>query len=112
VMLHSSGRGREAVVLLDDVIRILPNMWEARALKAGILGELGRHWEARGLFEEAIELGAGGDVFWSTWISMEASLGKDGIESQVRDLASQGAASASPGAVLSTEGTESEAIAD
>ena len=87
VMLHRSGRGREAASLLDDVIRILPSMWEARALKASILAELGRYWEARGLFEEAADLGASGDGFWDTWVAMEAGLGKDGREVVVRERA-------------------------
>ena len=87
LMLHSSGRGREAAALLDDVVRILPNMWEARALKASILGELGRHWEARNLFEEAIELGASGDAFWDTWIAMEAVLGSEGREAAIQERA-------------------------
>ncbi len=87
LMLHSSGRGREAAALLDDVIRILPNMWEARALKASILGELGRYWEARNLFEEAIELGASGDAFWDTWIAMETVLGSEGQEAAIQERA-------------------------
>jgi len=87
MMLNRSGRGREAAALLDDVIRILPNMWEARALKAGILGGLGRHWEARVLFEKAVELGASGDAFWGTWIAMEAALGDAGHEATVRERA-------------------------
>jgi len=91
VMLHRSGRGRQAVGLLDDVIRILPNMWEARALKASILGELGRYWEARGLFEEALEAGATGPLFWETWISMEASLGDAGMEDEIRGRAATAA---------------------
>ena len=86
-MLHRSGRGREAAALLDDVIRILPNMWEARALKAAILGGLGRHWEARILFEKAVELGASGDAFWGAWIAMEAALGDAGREAAVRERA-------------------------
>jgi Flp pilus assembly protein TadD len=87
LMLHRSGRGREAAALLDDVIRILPNMWEARALKAGILGALGRHWEARILFEKAVKLGASGDAFWETWIAMETALGDAGQEAAVRERA-------------------------
>jgi len=87
LMLHRSGRGREAAALLDDVIRILPNMWEARALKAGILGTLGRHPEARILFEKAVELGASGDAFWETWIAMETALGDAGHEAAVRERA-------------------------
>ncbi len=87
MMLNRSGRGREAAALLDDVIRILPNMWEARALKAGILGGLGRHWEARILFEKAVELGASGDAFWETWIAMETALGDAGHEAAVRERA-------------------------
>ncbi len=87
LMLHRSGRGREAAALLDDVIRILPNMWEARALKAGILGGLGRHGEARNLFEEAVELGASGDAFWDTWIAMETVLGDAGRETAIREQA-------------------------
>ena len=86
-MLHRSGRGREAVTLLDGVIRILPNMWEARALKASILGALGRHWEARVLFEKAVELGASGDAFWEMWIAMETALGDAGQETEVRERA-------------------------
>ncbi len=87
LMLYRSGRGREAAALLDDVIRILPNMWEARALKAGILGTLGRHPEARILFEKAVELGASGDAFWETWIAMETALGDAGHEAAVRERA-------------------------
>jgi Flp pilus assembly protein TadD len=87
LMLQRSGRGREAARLLDDVIRILPNMWEARALKASILGDLGRYWEARNLFEQAVELGASGDAFWETWGEMEASLGDAGREEAVRERA-------------------------
>jgi Flp pilus assembly protein TadD len=87
LMLHRSGRGREAAALLDDVIRILPNMWEARALKASILGELGRHWEARNLFEEAVGLGASGDAFWDTWIAMETVLGSEGQEAAIQERA-------------------------
>ncbi|MFH1689231.1 MAG: DUF2723 domain-containing protein [Candidatus Eisenbacteria bacterium] len=86
-MLHRSGRGREAALLLDDVIRILPSMWEARALKASILAELGRYWEARNLFEEAADLGASGDGFWERWVAMEADLGEDGREGAVRERA-------------------------
>jgi Flp pilus assembly protein TadD len=87
LMLHRSGRGREAVHLLDDVIRILPNMWEARALKASVLGELGRYWEARNLFEQAADLGASGDAFWETWEGMEASLGHEEREQAIRERA-------------------------
>ena len=87
LMLYRSGRGRDAAALLDDVFRILPNMWEARALKAGILGEMGRYWEARNLFEKAVELGASGDVFWETWIAMEVAMGDAGQEVAVRERA-------------------------
>ena len=87
VMLHRAGRGREAASLLDDVIRVLPSMWEARALKASILAELGRYWEARNLFEEAADLGASGDGFWDRWVAMEADLGEDGRELVVRERA-------------------------
>jgi Flp pilus assembly protein TadD len=88
LMLHRSGRGRQAARLLDDVIRLLPNMWEARALKASILAELGRYWEARGLFEQAVELGASGEAFWDAWGDMEASLGDEERERAVRERAS------------------------
>ena len=104
LMLHSSGRGREAAALLDDVIRILPNMWEARALKASILGELGRHWEARNLFEEAVELGASGDAFWDTWIAMETVLGGVGQEAAVQERANR--------ASHSRDSVESGAVAE
>jgi hypothetical protein len=62
-------------------------MWEARALKASILAELGRYWEARNLFEEAADLGASGDGFWDRWVAMEADLGEDGHELVVRERA-------------------------
>ncbi|MCK4409056.1 MAG: tetratricopeptide repeat protein, partial [Candidatus Eisenbacteria sp.] len=97
LMLHRSGRGREAAARLDDVIRILPNMWEARALKASILGELGRHWEARNLFEEAVELGASGDAFWDTWIAMETVLGDAGREAAVQERADRSSPSRGDG---------------
>lgn len=84
LMFHRSGRSREAVPLLDDVIRLLPGMWQARALKASILGELGRYPEARNLFEEAVELGAGSDAFWDTWSSMERAAGDTARERAVR----------------------------
>ena len=90
LMLYRSGRARRAVSLLDDVIRILPNMWEARALKASILGDLGRYWEARALFEQAQDLGASGDGFWRTWISMERASGDTVREARVRQQAAAG----------------------
>ena len=37
LMLHGAGRSSEALVLLDQAARLLPGMWEARALKATIL---------------------------------------------------------------------------
>jgi Flp pilus assembly protein TadD len=89
LMLQRSGRGREAVALLDDVIRLLPGMWEARALKASILAELGRHWEARSLFEQADDLGASGHLFWESWAATEAALGDGKRESEVRQRAAR-----------------------
>jgi tetratricopeptide (TPR) repeat protein len=92
LMLHRSGRSREAVPLLDDVIRLLPGMWQARALKASILGELGRYLEARNLFEQAAELGARSDAFWETWGSMERAAGDTAREREVRARSSVPAA--------------------
>jgi len=104
LMLYRSGRGRDAAALLDDVFRILPNMWQARALKAGILGEMGRYWEARNLFEKAVELGASGDVFWQTWIAMETAMGDEGQEVAVRERARTSS--------RSRDDDESEAVAE
>ncbi|MBN2564779.1 MAG: tetratricopeptide repeat protein, partial [Candidatus Eisenbacteria bacterium] len=63
LMLQRTGHPQEAIPLLDDVIRILPTMWEAVACKAGVLADLGRYWEARALYERAAELGAAGSSF-------------------------------------------------
>jgi Flp pilus assembly protein TadD len=72
-MLHCAGRPSEAIAHLDHVMRILPGMWEARALKAAILGEGGDYSEARRLFEEAWELGADDPSFWEAWSAMESA---------------------------------------
>jgi Flp pilus assembly protein TadD len=74
-MLHCAGGSAEALALLDDAMRILPGMWEARALKATILGEGGHYPEARRLFEEAWELGADDPSFWGAWSAMEDAAG-------------------------------------
>jgi Flp pilus assembly protein TadD len=83
-MLHLAGRSEEALVHLDDVIRILPGMWEARALKATILGEGGRYPEARRLFEEAGELGADDPSFWGAWSEMESAAGDSARASELQ----------------------------
>jgi len=104
LMLQRLGRGHEAASLLDDVIRILPGMWEARALKAGIMAELGRHWEARNLYEEADGLGASGIVFWEKWADTEAALGDHGRETAIRERSS--------GTNGSPDGAEPRAVAE
>lgn len=75
LMLHCAGRSTEALALLDQAMRILPGMWEARALKATILGDGGHYPEARRLFEEAWELGADDPSFWEAWSAMENAAG-------------------------------------
>jgi tetratricopeptide (TPR) repeat protein len=75
LMLHCAGRSSEALPLLDSAVRVLPGMWEARALKATILGQGGRYPEARRLFEEAWELGADDASFWGAWSAMEHAAG-------------------------------------
>ena len=75
MMLHCAGRSDEALVLLDQAMRILPGMWEAPALKATILSEGGHYPEARQLFEEAWELGADDPSFWGAWSAMESAAG-------------------------------------
>ena len=56
---------------MDDVIRLLPGMWQARAFKATLLGEMGLEAEARRLLDEARELGADDPSFWEAWNAME-----------------------------------------
>jgi len=75
VMLVRTGRAQEAVGLIDDALRIDPGLWNARALKAGILSDLGRTEEARRLFERAFEDGAGGPAFWRAWLDTERAAG-------------------------------------
>jgi Flp pilus assembly protein TadD len=74
-MLHCAGRPEEALSLLDQATRILPGMWEARALKATIFGEEGDYSGARRLFEEAWGLGADDPSFWGAWSAMESAAG-------------------------------------
>jgi tetratricopeptide (TPR) repeat protein len=74
-MLHCAGEPAEAIVHLNDAIRVLPDMWEARALKATILAEGGSFPEARRLFEQAWELGADEPSFWGAWSAMENAAG-------------------------------------
>jgi len=77
-MLHCAGEPGEALDHLNDVIRILPGMWKALALKATILSERGRYTEARKLFEEAWGLGADDPSFWGAWSAMEGAAGDTG----------------------------------
>lgn len=75
VMLVRAGRSDEAVEFIDDALRIDPGLWNARALKAGILSDLGRTEEARRLFERALEDGAHGQAFWRAWLNTERAGG-------------------------------------
>lgn len=84
LMLHRSGRPHEALPLLDDVMRILPTMWEAAAYKAGVLAELGRLWEARAIYDRAAELGASGEAFEKARSSVEERI-RGGPPDEVAD---------------------------
>jgi Flp pilus assembly protein TadD len=84
LMLHCSGRSSEALPLLDQAMRVLPSMWEARALKATVLGQGGRYPEARRLFEEAWELGADDPSFWGAWSAMESAAGDSARAHELR----------------------------
>jgi Flp pilus assembly protein TadD len=75
IMLNLSGRPLDALPLLDDVMRILPTMWEAAAYKASVLADLGRLWEAREHYERAASLGASGLAFEERRRSLEQTLG-------------------------------------
>jgi tetratricopeptide (TPR) repeat protein len=83
LMFHCTGRPDEALPLLDQATRILPDMWEARALKATILGEGGDYTGARRLFEEAWELGADDPSFWGAWSAMESAAGDSARATEV-----------------------------
>jgi Flp pilus assembly protein TadD len=74
-MLHCAGESEEALVHLNDVIRIIPGMWKPLTLKATILSERGRYADARELFEGARELGADDPSFWGAWSAMERAAG-------------------------------------
>lgn len=85
VMLVRAGRAHEAMRHLDEALRVDPRLWNARALKAGIVSDLGDVEEARRLFERALEDGAGGAIFWDVWLNVERSAGDSAAVRAVRE---------------------------
>jgi tetratricopeptide (TPR) repeat protein len=75
VMLVRTESPDEALAHLDRALSLEPRLWPARALKAGILTDAGRHEEARRAFERARRDGAGGRAFWTAWLNLERSAG-------------------------------------
>ncbi|MBD3347973.1 MAG: tetratricopeptide repeat protein, partial [Candidatus Eisenbacteria bacterium] len=87
LMLQRSGEPGEALVHLDDVLRLLPNAWQPVALKASILTRLGMHDEARRLFTKAREMGAEGAQFRAAWSELELA---EGDTAAARELLERG----------------------
>jgi tetratricopeptide (TPR) repeat protein len=75
VMLSRAGHLEEAVVLLDDVIRVLPEAWEPRALKGTILARMGHTGQASAVFRQAHEIAGDDPGFLRAWSNMETIAG-------------------------------------